>query len=90
MRYVALCGSLCRLRQRGVTCLSTWTGAPSQRLQRAQRAPGRSRAQREILTMSGALLRASGLAHVQDMDGEENANTSHKEKKSRRHNVHVG
>jgi len=27
---------------------------------------------------------------VQDMDGEESANTSHKEKKSRRHNVHVG
>ena len=90
MRYVALYGSLCRLRQRGVTCLSTWTGAPSQRLQRALRAPGRSRAQREILIMSGALFRVSGLAHVQDMDGEESANTSHKEKKSRRHNVYVG
>ena len=90
MRYVALYGSLCRLRQRGVTCLSTWTGAPSQRLQGAQRAPGRSRVQREIFIKSGAPQRVSGPAHVRDMDGEENANTSHKEKKSRRHNVYVG
>ena len=84
MRYVALYGSLCRLRPRGVTCLSTWTGALSQGLQRALRAPGRSRAQREIFTMSGALLRVSGPAHVRVMDGGESADTSKQKRMDRK------
>ena len=83
-------GSLCPLRRLALTCPSTWSVSASRLLQRALRNPGMSRVQREIITKSGALFGASGLAHVQDMDGEENANTSHKEKKSRRHNIYVG
>ena len=78
MLYVALSGFLCRLRQRRTTYPSIWTGAPSQRLQGALRAPGKSRAQRGILTMSNALHRASGLVRVRAMDGEESADTSKK------------
>ena len=84
MRYVALCGSLCRLRRRGMTCLSTWTGALSQRLQRALRARGKLKVQREILIMSGALPRASGPAHARAMDGGESADTSKKQKRINR------
>ena len=84
MRYVALCGSLCRLRLRGMTCLSTWTGALSQRLQRALRAHGRLKAQKEILIMSDGLPRASGPVHVRAMDGEESADTSKKQKRINR------
>jgi hypothetical protein len=84
MRYVALCGSLCRLRLRGMTCLSTWTGALSQWLQGALRAHGKLKVQREILIMSGALHRASGPVHVRAMDGEESADTSKKQKRINR------
>ena len=78
MRYVVLCGSLCRLRRRGMTCPSIWTGALSQRLQRALRAPGKSRAQRETHIMLNVLHRASGLVRVLATDGEESASTSTK------------
>jgi hypothetical protein len=78
MRYVVLYGSLCRLRLRGMTCPITWTGALSQRLQGALRAPGKSRAQRGTLTMSNALHRASGLVRVRATGGEESADTSKK------------
>ena len=78
MRYVALSGSLCRLRRHGMTCPSIWTGALSQRLQRALRAPGKSRAQRGTLTMLNALHRASGLVRVLATGGEESASTSTK------------
>ena len=88
MRYVVLCGSLCRLRRHGMTCPSIWTGALSQRLQRAVRAPGKSRAQRGTLTMLNALHRASGLVRVRAMDGEESADTSKKQKPTyRKQNV---
>ena len=88
MLYVALSGFLCRLRQRRTTCPITWTGALSQRLQGALRAPGKSRAQRGILTMSNALHRASGLVRVRAMDGEESADTSKKQKPTyRKQNV---
>ena len=52
---------------------SIWTGAPSQRLQGALRAPGKSRAQRETHIMLNVLHRASGLVRVLATDGEESA-----------------
>ena len=84
MRYVVLFGSLCRLRQRGMTCPSTWTGAPSRKPQRALRAHGKLKVQREILIMSGVLHRASGPAHARAMDGGESADTSKKQKRINR------
>ena len=84
MRYVVLFGSLCRLRLRGMTCPSTWTGALSQWLQGALRAHGKLKVQREILIMSGALPRVSGPARVQAMDGGESADTSKKQKRINR------
>jgi hypothetical protein len=80
MRYVVLFGSLCRLRLRGMTCPSTWTGALSPWLQGALRARGKLKVQREILIMSGAQPRVSGPARVQAMDGGESADTSNKQK----------
>ncbi len=84
MRYVALYGSLCRLRLRGMTCPSTWTGAPSRKPQRALRAHGKLKVQRETLIMSGAQSRVSGPARVQAMDGGESADTSKKQKRINR------
>ena len=84
MRYVVLFGSLCRLRLRGMTCPSTWTGALSQWLQGALRAHGKLKVQREILIMSGAQSRVSGPARVQAMDGGESADTSKKQKRINR------